>query len=171
VAEADEAAVGQRDQSLEGHRRPAPRQIGAWARWRGGVSGRPPDARAPDAGGDGGLAGAAELAQGRPAPVGDRGQLVAARVGHLDDEAVDHGGAGSGVHVEVHDVGATGSQVAGERREVARCVGQLHPELVSSHAPSVPRRSSCCCHDAGERLPAPQHCATAARTSSFVYLT
>ncbi|HEX6422544.1 MAG TPA: hypothetical protein VFZ79_03645 [Acidimicrobiales bacterium] len=60
----------------------------------------------------------------------------------MDDEAVDHGVVRTRVHVEVHDVGAAGRQVTGQRGQVARPVGQLHPELVSSHVSCVPRRSS-----------------------------
>jgi hypothetical protein len=80
-----------------------------------------------------------DLQQGGAASGGGLGQLVAPLVGDLDHQPVDDRRVAAGVHVEVDDVGAAGGQVGGHGRQVPRPVGQLHPELVSSH---VSQRSS-----------------------------
>ena len=139
VPQADQPAVGQRHQALEGHRRPAEWGAGLGAAPRERV-GDPHDDRALRWRGLG-RAVVVERAQRGSAAPGDGGQLAAAVVGHLHDEAVDHRVAAAGQDVEVDDVGAAGGEVAGEGGEVARSVGQLHPELVSSHDPCVSRRS------------------------------
>ncbi len=74
-----------------------------------------------------------QVEQRRPAPGRGLRQLVAALVGYVNDEAVDHGRVAAGVDVEVDDVGAAGREVGGDRGEVARLVRQLDPQLMTRH--------------------------------------